>query len=152
MVTPAPPLEEFNHPGGTSLAILVPDTATGKLRLKAVAAEPVTGPELLQQRAELLLADPESPFPAGTRLLALYELAGDELVVDLSADVRKLQGSAGEQWAVAALVDTLLIDRPKLQGVRILVDGQPGESLGHLDLSEPFAPVRSLLPEKSEAR
>jgi hypothetical protein len=36
--------------------------------------------------------------------------------------------------------------------VRILVDGQPGESLGHLDLSEPFAPVKSLLPEKSEPK
>lgn len=145
-------MEEFNHPNGTTLAILVPDTATGRLRLKAVAAAPLSGPELLQQRAELLLTDPESPFPPGTRLQAIYELSGDELVVDLSAEVRKLQGSAGEQWAVAALVDTLLIDRPKLQGVRLLVDGQPGESLGHLDLSEPFAPVRSLLPEKIEKK
>jgi spore germination protein GerM len=141
-------MAEFNQPSGESLAILVPDTATGRLRSKAVAATPVIGPELLTQRAELLLADPESPFPPGTRLLALYELDGGQLVLDLSPEIRQLKGSAGEQWAVASLVDTLAIDRPRLQGVRILVDGQPAESMGHLDLTEPFAPVLSLLPEK----
>jgi hypothetical protein len=149
---PAPPMADFVPPGGDTLTILVPDSATGKLRGKAVAAAPAVGPELLAQRAELLLADSDSPFPAGTRLLALYELEGGQVVVDLSSEVRQLKGSAGEQWAVAALVDTLALDRPKLQGVRILVDGQPGESLGHLDLSEPFAPILSMLPEKVEKK
>jgi hypothetical protein len=148
VVPPAPPMADFIPPGGDTLTILVPDTAGGRLRGKAVPAAAVVGPERLAQRAELLLADSDSPFPAGTRLLALYELDGGQVVVDLSGEIRQLKGSAGEQWAVAALVDTLALDRPKLRGVRILVDGQPGETLGHLDLSEPFAPVQSMLPEK----
>ena len=152
VVPPSAPMAEFAHPSGESLAILVPDYAAGKLRSKAVAAIPVIGPELLAQRAELLLADSDSPFPAGTRLLALYELEGGQLVVDLSPEIRQLKGSAGEQWAVASLVETLAIDRPKLQGVRILVDGQPAESLGHLDLNEPFTPMPSLLPEKAAGK
>lgn len=152
VVPPAPPMAELVQPSGESLAILVPDTAAGRLRSKAVAAAPVFGPELLIQRAELLLADPDSPFPPGTKLLALYELDGGQLVVDLSPEVRQLKGSAGEQWAVASLVDTLALDRPRLQGVRILVDGQPAESLGHLDLTEPFAPVLTMLPEKVEKK
>lgn len=138
---PAPPVAE--------LAICLPDYATEKLLVKPVSGPPVTGAQLLKTRAELLLSDPGSPFPPGTRLLALYEMSGGQWVADLSGEVRRVQGSSGERWAVLSLVNTLALGRSDIKGVRLLIDGQPNESLGHLDLTEPFAPTPELLPEGS---
>lgn len=131
------------------LAICLPDFANERLLVKPVSGPPVTGALLLKTRADLLLSDPGSPFPPGTRLLALYELTGGQWVADLSGEARRVQGSSGERWAVLSLVNTLALGRTDIQGVRLLIDGQPNETLGHLDLAEPFAPTPELLPEGS---
>lgn len=138
---PAPPV--------TEMAICLPDYANESLLVKPVSGPPVTGAMLLKTRAELLLSDPGSPFPPGTRLLALYELTGGQWVADISGEARRVQGSSGQRWAVLALVNTLALGRSDVKGVRLLIDGQPNESLGPLDLSEPFAPTPELLPEGS---
>lgn len=138
---PAPPV--------TEMAICLPDYTNETLLVKPVSGPPATGAMLLKTRAELLLSDPGSPFPPGTRLLALYQLTGGQWVADISGEARRVQGSSGQRWAVLALVNTLALGRSDIKGVRLLIDGQPNESLGPLDLSEPFAPTPELLPEGS---
>lgn len=62
-----------------------------------------------------------------------------------------LSGSSAEMLAVYSVVDTVAANFPKIQKVKINVDGNTGVILRHLDLSEPLVPDYSLeqppLPE-----
>ena len=66
-----------------------------------------------------------------------------EVVLDLAVDSSLSFGSADELSLVSALVDTMLQNVANTQRVRILVNGEPAESLGgHVDLTRPMGFLR----------
>ena len=65
-------------------------------------------------------------------------------VLDLAADSSLSFGSSEELTIVAALVDTVLQNVADTKRVRILVNGEPAETLaGHVDLSRPLLYLRN---------
>jgi len=71
-----------------------------------------------------------------------------EIVVDVNLDPAwaRSVGSDEELAAVGAIVDTLLQNLAQTDRVRILVNGNPVESLaGHVDLSRPLPAMRDIV-------
>jgi spore germination protein GerM len=69
--------------------------------------------------------------------------------VDFSGDIIKhfVGGSTGEEMLVGSVVNTLT-EFPEVTSVRILIDGNPVESLaGHMDLTMPIKRMESILPK-----
>jgi spore germination protein GerM len=65
-------------------------------------------------------------------------------VLDLAADSGLSFGSSEELTIVAALVDTVLQNVADTKRVRILVNGEPAETLaGHVDLTRPLLYLRN---------
>jgi hypothetical protein len=68
------------------------------------------------------------------------------VVLALPLDSSLSFGSAEELSIVAALVDTTLQNVANTQRVRVLVNGEPAESLsGHVDLTRPLGFLREEL-------
>lgn len=66
------------------------------------------------------------------------------VVLDLAVDSSLSFGSAEELSIVASLVNTVLQNVANTQRVRILVNGEPAESLGgHVDLTRPLTFIES---------
>jgi hypothetical protein len=73
-------------------------------------------------------------------------MPGGLVVLDLAVDSSLSFGSAEELSIVASLVDTVLQNVASTERVRILVNGEPAESLGgHVDLTQPLAFIRTEL-------
>ena len=84
-----------------------------------------------------------SPFPAGTRLRAIYLADNGDLFVDLSGEVTTEHsgGSLDELLTVYALVNALTTNVAEVSAVQILVDGREVDTLaGHIDLRQPLSP------------
>lgn len=72
-----------------------------------------------------------------------FLLPEGEVVLDLAVDSSVSFGSAEELSIVASLVDTVLQNVAETRRVRILVNGEPAESLGgHVDLTRPLLSFR----------
>jgi spore germination protein GerM len=82
--------------------------------------------------------DASNPIPEGTRLLGLTVENG-LATVDLSREFQDnfVGGSQGEALVVGTILRTLG-QFPEVRRIRILVEGKPIDSLGHLDLSGPL--------------
>lgn len=111
----------------------------------------VTGQERLARLSEELLNPPSrlmrSPLPPGTRLLGVYLYEG-VVWVDLSREFLEppARTPLGEKLAVYGLVNTYMLNDFTLEGVRILVEGEPVTTAwGWLDLSSPLGPDLSLV-------
>lgn len=78
-----------------------------------------------------------NPIPRGTRLLGT-EIEDGLISVDLSREFRDnfTGGSEEEGLTIGAILRTLG-QFPEIKRVQFLVEGQPLETLGHLDLSGP---------------
>jgi hypothetical protein len=73
-----------------------------------------------------------------------FLMPGGLVVLDLAVDSGLSFGSAEELSIVASLVDTVLQNVANTQHVRILVNGEPAESLGgHVDLTRPLSFIKS---------
>jgi spore germination protein GerM len=55
-----------------------------------------------------------------------------------------LPGSSAEMLAVYSVVNTVAVNFPRIENVKIVVDGNSGVILRHVDLSEPILPDFSL--------
>jgi germination protein M len=144
-------------PGATPVAaetvritLLFPDRQDGKLRpeerdiprppgpgafLKAIFAELQRGPRIST------LFD---PIPPKIQLRNAFLLPDGVAVLDLAVDSGLAFGSDDELAIVASLVDTTLQNVADTSRVRILVNGEPAETLGgHLDLTRPLSYLRS---------
>jgi hypothetical protein len=95
-------------------------------------------------------------LPAQTRVLGIIEQNG-VASVDFSRDLVAGHpgGSVSELFTLYGLADTLAENFPYIRQVRILVEGQPVESIkGHVDLRRPIAAdfhlVRRRLPVSRE--
>ncbi|VVS93551.1 germn domain [Desulfoluna spongiiphila] len=81
-------------------------------------------------------------LPAETRLRALYITEPKVAVVDFSREIRgEPRGAASELLTVYSVVNSLSVNIPEIDAVRILIEGQRAETLsGHIDISEPLTP------------
>ena len=86
-----------------------------------------------------------SPLPEKIQLRNAF-LPGGEVVLDLAVDASLSFGSDEELTIVASLVDTVLQNVAETKTVRLLVNGEPAESLGgHVDLTRPLLYLRGEL-------
>jgi germination protein M len=107
----------------------------GNAFLKALFAELKRGP----QRPGLAAA-----LPGKIQLRNAFLLPNGLAVLDLTVDSGLSFGSDEEMTIVAALVDTALQNVADTNRVRILVNGEPAETLGgHVDLTRPLLYLRS---------
>lgn len=99
-----------------------------------------------------LLAGPRAqnlyrPFPQGVRLGSVL-LADDVVYLDLVWDGHPEPPSSGateEIQRIYSVVDSICLNVPQVQRVAILWNGFQRLTFGHLDLSRPMRPDRSLV-------
>jgi len=88
-------------------------------------------------------------IPEGTKLRSPIKVKGNVAVVDLSKEFQENFSGGSEQEALTlnAVVHTLVNNSEgRIKRARILVEGEPAESLGgHFDLSEPISADSTLL-------
>lgn len=113
--------------------------------LKSVLEELLNGP----------VGELEEAVPEGTIVEAVkidLNLATVELNRTFSEAM--LSGSSAEMMAVYSIVNTVAMNFPKIEKVKLNIEGNTGASLSHLDLSEPLPPDYSLeqasLPEQGK--
>jgi germination protein M len=159
-VTPAPPPIVTPRPGATAppaaetvrVTLFFPDQTGARLYpeerdlpkpagaaafLRALFAELQKGPA----REGLIAA-----LPAKMHLRNAFLLHDGEAVLDLAVDAGLAYGSEEELLIVAALVDTVLQNVAETTRVRILVNGEPAETLGgHVDLTRPLLFLRNVV-------
>ena len=83
-------------------------------------------------------------IPPRIQLRNAFLLPEGEAVLDLAVDAGLSFGSNEELSIIASLVDTTLQNVADTTHVRILVNGEPAETLGgHVDLTRPLAYLRN---------
>jgi hypothetical protein len=101
-----------------------------------------------------LIKPPASPaharsFPADTVVRAAYLLPDGTAFVDLGGATLTQgwgTGSHEELMAVYAVVETVTVNFAEAKRVRILINGEPAETLaGHINISRSLSPSPSLL-------
>jgi Sporulation and spore germination len=130
-----------------TVALYVANDAAGQLRAQS-AQIPLPGGR--QQRAEELLRallriyqqpGAAHPLAAASEIRSIYMVESGAAVIDLNAAFadQHRSGILIEQLTVNSLVETLGVNVPGIQRVRILVDGRDRETLaGHADLTDWF--------------
>lgn len=94
----------------------------------------------------------EQTVPEGTVVDAV-RIVGDLAIIELNRTFSDdmLSGSSAEMLAVYSIVNTVAVNFPHIQTVKINVDGNEETTLRHLDLSDPLQPDYSLeLPPVAE--
>lgn len=154
-VTPAPAVSPNVPPATTTpletvrVTLFFPGAGDGKLRpeerdlarpagpgafLKAIVGELQKGPT----QPGLIRAVPDK-----IRLRTAFLLPEGEVVLDLAVDAGLSFGSAEELAIIASLVNTVLQNVADTSRVRILINGEPAETLGgHMDLTRPLLYMR----------
>jgi spore germination protein GerM len=88
-------------------------------------------------------------FPPDTTLRAAYLLPEGTVVIDLGGTTLVEGWSTGthqELMAIHSLVQTVVTNFADARRVRVLVNGQPAETLGgHVWLGRPFVPVPAMV-------
>jgi len=80
-------------------------------------------------------------IPAGTKLLALFVAPDKTAYVDLTATLKDAHpgGIQSEQMTIFSIVNSLILNIPEINAVKILIDGRESITLaGHIDLRFPF--------------
>lgn len=81
--------------------------------------------------------------PAETRLLALYVTEDGIGYVDFDRAISEKHpgGSLSELFTIFSIVNTLALNIPEIEAVKILIEGREAETLaGHIDIRFPFRP------------
>ncbi len=90
-------------------------------------------------------------IPEKMQLRNAFLLPGGQAVLDLAVDSALTFGSDQELAIVGSLVDTTLQNVAETSRVRILVNGEPAETLGgHVDLTRPLLFIRSVIEPPAE--
>lgn len=138
-------------PGETvRVTLYFPDAAAGKLHpVERDIAKPAGPGAYLRALFDELARGPGrtglvAVIPPRIQLRNGFLMPQGEVVLDLAVDSSLSFGSAEELAIVASLVDTVLQNVANSSRVRILVNGEPAESLGgHVDLTRPLRFLRS---------
>ena len=110
-------------------------------------------PNVQDQAKEVvrLLLQHSGTFPQGVELHELFITSQGMAFVDLSQDVvsKHPGGTSAEELTVYSLSNTLIMNFPAIQLVKILVEGREVKTLaGHLDLTLPYG--RHELSERTD--
>jgi len=103
--------------------------------LKSVLGELLNGP----------VSELEQTIPEGTVVDSVL-IEGDQATIEFNGAFSDamLSGSAAEMLAVYSVVNTVALNFPSIQKVKLNVAGNTRTILRHLDLSEPLVPDYSL--------
>lgn len=103
--------------------------------LKSVLDELLNGP----------VGEFDEAVPAGTAVETV-RIEGNQATIGLTNifSDSMLSGSSAEMLAVYSVVNTVAVNFPQIQKVKLNVAGNPGVILRHLDLSDPLVPDYSL--------
>ena len=103
--------------------------------LKSLLDELLSGP----------IGEFEQTVPEGSAVDAA-RIEGDQAIIELNRTFsdEMLSGSSAEMLAVYSIVNTVTVNFPHIQTVKINVDGNTKTILRHLDLSDPLQPDYSL--------
>lgn len=92
-------------------------------------------------------------LPAGTVILGAYLLPDGTAFVDLGGPALTQGWGAGsheELMAVYSIVQTVVANFPEVRRVRLLINGEPAETLaGHVALDRPLGPAPALVERAS---
>ena len=83
----------------------------------------------------------ERTIPEGTLLRGFYILQNHTAYVDLSREIRERHpgGAKSELMTIYSIVNSLILNIPEIETVKILVEGKEETTLvGHVDLRFPF--------------
>ncbi len=81
--------------------------------------------------------------PTETRLLALYATEDGIAYVNFDRTISEKHpgGSLSELFTIFSIVNTLVLNIPEIEAVKILIEGREAETLaGHIDIRFPFRP------------
>lgn len=134
---------------------------TGDGVLLAPEIREIVPPNSVYERAQAILnaylegpqsATLRSPLPASVKLQALY-IRDDAAYLDFGPELRTelTGGFLAESLGVYGLVNSLLLNVPELKKASILINGQPVETLGGLDLSAPLVENVALIARDTSA-
>ena len=144
--SPALPIETVR------VTLFFSDSNEGKLHPEERdIAKPAEPGSFLRALFDELARGPTRPgligvLPPRVQLRNGFLMPSGEVVLDLAVDSSLSFGSAEELSIVSSLVDTTLQNVANTQRVRILVNGEPAESLGgHVDLTRPMGFLRDEL-------
>lgn len=136
---PAPTLP----PGKTRIVLYFADQAAISLVPEERLVDAAEGAKLAEAVVRELIKGPASvgleiTIPPEARLIGV-KLEGDMAVVNFSREFRTKHwgGSTGELMTVMSLADSLT-ELPGVKRIKIQVEGEQLETLGHLDLTEPI--------------
>jgi len=92
-----------------------------------------------------LIEGPKGPLsptlPAGTKVLALYVTQGGMAYVDFNRAITENHpgGTFSELLTIFSMVNTLALNIPEVEAVKILIEGREAQTLaGHIDIRRPF--------------
>ena len=149
-VTPGGPAPEARQT--VRVTLFFPGAEDAKLRPEERDIPRPTGPSAFLKAlfAELARGPAQAGLggvvPQQIKLRSAFLLPEGQVVLDLGVDTSLAVGSDEEMTVVAALVDTVLQNVADTTRVRILVNGEPAETLGgHVDLTRPLLFIRSEL-------
>ena len=110
-----------------------------------VMLQPADTVDFARAVVEALIKGPQKELlqtlPTGTKLNALYITPDGVCYVDLSETVRKNHpgGCNSELLTIYSVVNSLILNIPEIQRVKILIDGNETLTLaGHIDLQFPI--------------
>ena len=150
----APRLEAPTPAEMIRVTLFFPSREDGLLRPEERDVEkPSDAPGFAKELMREEIAGPKDPtlapaLPPKVTLRNAFVPGNAEIVVDLNVDPAwaRSAGSDEELAAVGAVVDTLLQNLAQTDRVRILVNGNPVETLaGHVDLSRPLPAMREVV-------
>ncbi|MDF2630213.1 MAG: hypothetical protein K0R39_4044, partial [Symbiobacteriaceae bacterium] len=137
--TPVPPVVEVPPPvTSQTVTVYFPDWQAQHAIPEVRQVPQATGAALATQVVKELLAGPADPtlgrpFPAGVTLLTPVTVSEGLARVNLSKEIRNLQGSAGVLAALNSL-RLSLTEIPGIERVQVQIDGQSGGELGGMVL------------------
>ncbi len=148
--TPNPGIPAATSAQTVRVTLFFPGSEDGKLRAEERdIAKPSGGNAFLKSLFSELKRGPQrmglvASLPEKIQLRNAFLLSNGLAVLDLAVDSGLSFGSDEELTIVAALVDTTLQNVADTNRVRILVNGEPAETLGgHVDLTRPLLYLRN---------
>ncbi|MBW1740515.1 MAG: GerMN domain-containing protein [Deltaproteobacteria bacterium] len=110
-------------------------------------AQPDSVVERVKVIVQALIEGPKGPLtptvPAETKLLALYVTKDGIAYVDFDRAISEQHpgGSLCELLTIFSIVNTVVLNVPEVEAVKILIEGQEAKTLaGHIDIRFPFRP------------
>jgi len=110
-------------------------------------AQPDSVVERARSIVYALIDGPKGPLtptiPAETKLLALYVTQDGIACVDFDRAISEKHpgGSLSELLTIFSIVNTLALNIPEIEAVKILIEGHETKTLaGHIDIRFPFRP------------